>query len=1261
MFRGGVASAAKNLAAAAPLGCQWSENPNRLLRTAMDMKTPTIHLRRTKSRRGPSLRSGFALIACLTTMSLTVILTIALLGLARNSLRSRAMDAAQATAQANARLAIQVALANLQRQAGPDQRVTAAADLLGESNNSQWTGVWSATFNDDPSRPMVAGHGQTRRDVPHYLDLRVTDPALANGAWRRQQFRGWLVSGANPQPSASETSSEAIELVGPGTVGGMAAAKERVTAPYVEVRSESRRSGGYAWWVGDESLKARIDLSSPDANREPSLQNPGNGGLSRLAGAPTPGVRDVQTPDGSKPFGGLSSLDAPTRAKLVNLSTVGMALAQPAAQNGFHHLTTHSKGLLVDVVAGSLKKDFTAFLERPNGAPTISGVSGTGLAANTPILPSVSYRRSGPTYAQLKNWYDLRKQLQGGPADARLDTPIFVPTRTGITAQTHYNLSAPLPDVTRSSQPVQPVLTDFRLAFDFSHDPNPARANGRGIRAHLYPRVTLWNPYNVALRGQTYFVGTPLPPTYGLRIGGQELVNLNGPTSEMFPGVAPRDTNKHMIYFMLAPVDLAPGEAVVFSPDVVASGGARLAGNSVEYLPGNISANVLSATVPSGTNNFHLLSNFRVADGVNLNSRPNYHFAGGVNQGFDNGPTLMLKRLRTGASGASLATLNGSSAETLQLIHCGGNGSRVSWYWHLFGDATLPVNGGTGFESYANNPNRYPPRLWAVQTRMRWFDESDEEASVGITHNGAQRPFWYNNPLLANFNVRAPMAFRDPLHFYFGWSTAPGTFINPWSTPRLNDTRMSLPFRNGKAYGSPFSAPNEVPGPFALFEVPRPEVPIFSLASFQHAQLGYQTWHPSYIVGHSHAEPRSDRNSSTNAVFRLLGMEAWDSNFSRSNERPGVWAGLVQDLQSEILIHDITFGVNQQLWDRFFLSTMPYSNGSVSWNPDRDPLPNPNHRPLSPSLDTADKARLTGENSFDHAAAFLVNHGAFNVNSTSVEAWRAMLSSLNDLPRPVLQGEPLVDTFSRLLVPLTDQQPQSRKSAGAWSGARRLNTAEIDSLARTMVVVVRERGPFLGVADFVNRRLGQSDGNDMKDPTLCGPLQAAIEQSGINASLQNPSQGDMTQYDVGAANAGGNSRDNNGSITPDWRAYYPFKNYGAPGYLTQADVLQTLGHRLTSRGDTFVIRTYGDARDPSGRVLSRAWCEAVVQRVPEYINAQPLGAATGMDGNHPLEAAAIRNPNDFNQSTNTRLLGVNRQLGRRFVIQSIRWLSPSEI
>ena len=48
------------------------------------------------------------------------------------------------------------------------------------------------------------------------------------------------------------------------------------------------------------------------------------------------------------------------------------------------------------------------------------------------------------------------------------------------------------------------------------------------------------------------------------------------------------------------------------------------------------------------------------------------------------------------------------------------------------------------------------------------------------------------------------------------------------------------------------------------------------------------------------------------------------------------------------------------------------------------------------------------------------------------------------------------------------------------------------------------------------------------------------------------------------------------------------KAWGAPTYLTQADVLQVLGPVLTARSDTFVIRAYGDAVDAAGKIQARA-------------------------------------------------------------------------
>ncbi|HEY9247829.1 MAG TPA: hypothetical protein VIO38_01805, partial [Rariglobus sp.] len=241
-------------------------------------------------------------------------------------------------------------------------------------------------------------------------------------------------------------------------------------------------------------------------------------------------------------------------------------------------------------------------------------------------------------------------------------------------------------------------------------------------------------------------------------------------------------------------------------------------------------------------------------------------------------------------------------------------------------------------------------------------------------------------------------------------------------------------------------------------------------------------------------------------------------------------------------------------------------------------------------------------------------------------------------------------------------------SRANWTGHRYLTDAEIDTVARNLVEEVKVRGPFMSLADFVNRRLisaAEDESTAVTNDTtahrlkvgVLGALQKALLNikdvtQGVNAAINQPNMASASfSYTGGAATVF-----RNGSAPGSTGSYrqlgaFPSQlehlnggllahlSFGTPGYVTQADVLQKIGPVLSARSDTFVIRTYGDASNPAtGSVDGRAWCEAVVQRLPELVDpSQP--AETAMSALNPA----------------------NRDFGRRYRVVSFRWLSPADL
>ncbi|MBC2594007.1 hypothetical protein H5P28_07005 [Ruficoccus amylovorans] len=269
-------------------------------------------------RQGTSAGAGgFALITALVLMGFVLLLCVTLAAFSRVEMAALTPRKSALAARENARLALMQALAELQRNAGPDRRVTARADILGDDQvaggNAYWTGVW------DASQPGQAPH--------------------------------WLVSGSTSNPSASP--ADAVIMVPADTAAGVPAVE--VEKIYFE-RGDGTRNA-FAWWVGDEGVKASLSAGRErpdnlDAEETLALaaQTPTGLDLRRLL------VADAELDE--QLLAGLRRL--PGRGALELLQDgLGQAVSPEQARAGFHDYTPCAYGVLENAVSGGLRANLS--------------------------------------------------------------------------------------------------------------------------------------------------------------------------------------------------------------------------------------------------------------------------------------------------------------------------------------------------------------------------------------------------------------------------------------------------------------------------------------------------------------------------------------------------------------------------------------------------------------------------------------------------------------------------------------------------------------------------------------------------------------------------------------------------------------------------------------------------------------------------------------------------------------------------------------
>ena len=188
----------------------------------------------------------------------------------------------------------------------------------------------------------------------------------------------------------------------------------------------------------------------------------------------------------------------------------------------------------------------------------------------------------------------------------------------------------------------------------------------------------------------------------------------------------------------------------------------------------------------------------------------------------------------------------------------------------------------------------------------------------------------------------------------------------------------------------------------------------------------------------------------------------------------------------------------------------------------------------------------------------------------------------------------------------------------------------------------------MSLADFVNRRLApKSDVTSMM-----GTLEAAIQRTGLNDGFK------QAPYLPSRNNANDN---NKAEWKVDLDKQPEAKAWGVPGFITQGDLLEPLAPAMTVRGDSFVIRCYGESRNANGNVVAKAYIEATVERSPDYMaSASVTGGTPPGDSNKATEPAMLLN-RVTGSITQGNLSERNRKYGRKFIIKSFRWLAPDEV
>ncbi|MFY7818108.1 MAG: type IV pilus modification PilV family protein [Akkermansiaceae bacterium] len=1173
-------------------------------------------------------KRGFTLIITISLLVLLTLVAIGLLSLSSVTLRGSAQGNAMSVARSNARLALMVAIGELQKTMGPDRAISATSEILAPNpGKPNLMGVWES-WDSNPNAS------------PNY------------NAEKTSRFRRWMVSDQDPLATASRNyptsvaQNNAITLVDEGTLGKGARDVDRVRAGLVPISRNGNREGSYAWHVADESVKARIN-----SYREPAAQNDTLAKRRAMLTGHRPEPRLVKGNDGT-PLDFLpndqnvASLATARQAegKLVDLSQVDL-LGNGRQMGKFRNtVTPYSMGLLTDVRNGGLKQDLSAIFEM-----------GTMPAEyNSRRLYESTHRITGvsdPFWSSLQSYYTVYRDVTSAdtaptyyrpPQEAIAPGAMSVPRRF-FPAPVIAKVEILFTYVTRDAH--SNWITTLR-----NSDPELTRMG------HLLytPLVTLHNPYNINVQfDEMQVVIRNVPVAFNFYVNNRPQNNQLISINDMFYGNQTQYKGEKSFAINIAnwssptsrdssPITLRPGQSMVCGPYI--SPNASFSNNQgtsfFDYQnnltgvdkDGNITTPVAGRPgflgkavgfdvdwiVPPEFNSGQSTDN--VSGVLGLRDNDAIHIEYAVRQ-----PT---KGQNTRFDVQAQITSRGRQMSYGGLSFVYNDASTLSRYFNTI--HRFPRSGAfPASEAYHSNstPVSAQNRAKAValfsayaRTTNGGVYETNQRTPAGgalnVLRDGrlAGKPMMHHNParsvVMMDYRTEVPGMQSHELNFV----PLPGDVDDIFEIDAAN--RSNLLSGNTTQRGVKSGV---------YFELPTG--PMQTIADFRRSNALTSPYLPNFV------QPVA--NSSVSPFMTT----------SRVTET-GVTSYALLD-------HSVL--ANYALYDRFYFSTIAPVGSKAANNvltdflDNRFPLLNQAYSPYLPMGKTKNDALTEllssgrpAANAYRLAAEYQMVKGAFNVNSTSVSAWASLLGAMRNTEVPIMWSRngqmdrkttsnypiaPMSLTNGGNATDLAVNSVQTDNSrTNQWNGFRELTDSQIEALAQNIVEQVRLRGPFLSMHEFVNRQIGANS-----PLTRMGALQAALEASQINNAVFN------TQIPITAANVSDASLYRNRTV----EANVGNPAEGAPGWITQGDLMKIIEPLATVRSDTFVIRVCGEALNANGVVSARAYAEAVVQRVPEYVDL-------------------IDRPS-VNVSAVTTASPTNRAFGRRLSLVSFRWLSRGEV